>query len=352
MASASREGGGEVASGGDAAVMFAPIAAAPALGLDLRMSKRDSPTSGSSGSNRGNVGLPLENNRTPPASPSLDAHASDFLRPRSSPRASARAGGEEKGSSSPMLSRLVAGVSGLLGRGVGKVFDASASGTSIDLIGIAPAAKGGATPPRVDTDEDLLAHQVQWEIERAEIETEGALKLGEGAYGTVMRCRWRGTPVAIKRVNLHSGNASSAVVELRHEIAVMSHMHHPRVVQFLGACTRGQPWLIMFEYLPGGALSTVLEKRRTLLPVALAGRWALDCAQGLRYLHEHKPRPVIHRDLKPNNLLVDAAGHLKISDFGAAAGRPFYPLVFAPEAVTPFGPPPPPHTPPLQASQK
>jgi len=290
----------------------------------LSLRGRDSPPGGGgSGSRGGNVGMPMETSQpTPPRSPSLSPRLSDAPQVPArgaTPRLSGLAA--PSGSSSPMLSRLVAGVSGLLGRGAGRGNDLTGSSqASLDLIGAPPRQPGAASsPPRVDTDEDLLAHQVQWEIERTEIEMQGSVKLGEGAYGMVMRCRWRGTPVAIKRVNLQSGNASSAVAELRHEIAVMSHMHHPRVVQFLGACTRGQPWLIMFEYLPGGALSNVLEHRANLLPSALAGRWALDCAQGLRYLHEHKPRPVIHRDLKPNNLLVDAAGHLKISDFGARA---------------------------------
>ena len=46
--------------------------------------------------------------------------------------------------------------------------------------------------------------------------------------------------------------------------------------------------------------------------MSVAGRFALDCAQGLRYLHEHKPTEVVHRDLKPNNLLIDASGHCKV----------------------------------------
>jgi len=169
----------------------------------------------------------------------------------------------------------------------------------------------------VDTDEDLLNKQVQWEIAREEVDLAKGVQVGEGAYGIVLRTKWRGTPVAVKKVNLQSSGASSAAAELRHEIALMSHMHHPRVVQFLGACTRGQPWIIVFEFLPGGALSTIMEKRSGKpLGLATGLRWSLDIAQGLRYLHEHKPRPVIHRDLKPNNVLIDASGHAKISDFG------------------------------------
>ena len=341
---------------------LAPPAAAPS-GLPPRYSPpapggRISPGSAGGSGSRSNHGVGLSMD-TPPSSPMIRPMSGGAL-PRLAPaphQPSPLLGGAQggaapspaalsAGSSSPMLTRMLAGVSGLLGRGS----RASASSANLVQMAAPPSPAPPVTsPPRVDTDEDLLAHQVLWEIDRGEIDQAGSQVLGEGAYGTVLRCKWRGTTVAIKRVNLQGGNASSAVNELRHEVAVMSHMHHPRVVQFLGACTRGQPWLIMFEYLPGGALSSILEKRAgRLLFSALAGRWALDCAQGLRYLHEHKPRPVIHRDLKPNNLLVDAAGHVKISDFGARQPAPAPArcvLLCAPHTQ-------PPHTHPMQASPR
>jgi serine/threonine protein kinase len=185
-----------------------------------------------------------------------------------------------------------------------------------------------------------------WEIDRSEIEWGEERKLGTGTYGVVVYAKWRGTPVAVKKVNLAADSGGSggaagggggggggegggavtgttAIEDLRHEIAVMSHMHHPRVVQFLGASTRAKPWLILFEYLPGGTLTSIVDRPEHASGVrpALATRWSLECAQGLRYLHEHKPRPVIHRDLKPSNLLVDASGTAKISDFGERAQR-------------------------------
>lgn len=188
-----------------------------------------------------------------------------------------------------------------------------------------PYCSSGSTPRitfsrrKLDPSDDLYQKQVLWEIDPEEIEWDNSDRLGVGSYGEVWRAKWRGTPVAVKKFSMSGRKSRSSMRELRHEIGVMSHMHHPRVVQFLGACTLGQQWYIISELLPGGALSTLLEQRRgKLLPKHIAGRFALDCARGLRYLHEHKPVAIVHRDLKPSNLLIDAGGQLKISDFGLA----------------------------------
>ena len=172
--------------------------------------------------------------------------------------------------------------------------------------------------PRVDSDDALYSQAVAWEVDADEIDFSRSAKIGQGSHGEVFRAKWRGTPIAVKQLAT-SGAGAAALGEMRHEIAVLAHMHHPRVVQFLGACTKGRPLLVLSEYLRGGSVAQALEKQRgERLPLAIAGRWALDTAQGLRYLHEHKPMPVVHRDLKPQNLLIDGSGHVKISDFGLA----------------------------------
>ena len=184
-----------------------------------------------------------------------------------------------------------------------------------------PSHQGMGTPlmkpvARVDSDDRLYSTAVSWEVDPEELEYSSSAKIGAGSHGEVFKAKWRGTPVAVKQL-LDPG--SSAIVEMRHEIAVLAHMHHPRVVQFLGACTKGKPWLILSEYLRGGSVAAVLERLHgERLEPFVAARWALDMAQGLRYLHEHKPLPVVHRDLKPQNLLIDGSGHVKISDFGLA----------------------------------
>jgi len=170
-------------------------------------------------------------------------------------------------------------------------------------------------------DLDLLQKQVLWEIDRSEVDLTNKVPLGVGSYGEVLKGKWRGMTVAVKTVMVTESKSNSELdkaallSEQRHEIAVMSHMHHPRVVQFLGACTRSQPWLLLSEYMKGGSVAALLERGRSI-PMEFAVRWALDTAQALRYLHEHKPRAVIHRDIKPQNLLIDGSWHVKIADFG------------------------------------
>lgn len=133
----------------------------------------------------------------------------------------------------------------------------------------------------------------------------------------VHKGRWRGTLVAVKRLREDIAN-DRELLEFRRELAIVNHLAHPNIVQFLGAVTNSMPMCIVTEYLPGGNVADVLAARGddNPLPLKKALRWALDCTLGMRYLHERRPTMIIHRDLKPENLLVDASERVKITDFG------------------------------------
>lgn len=133
----------------------------------------------------------------------------------------------------------------------------------------------------------------------------------------VHKGRWRGTLVAVKRLREDIAN-DRELLEFRRELAIVNHLAHPNIVQFLGAITNSMPMCIVTEFLPGGNVADVLASRGddNPLPLKKALRWALDCTLGMRYLHERRPTMIIHRDLKPENLLVDASERVKITDFG------------------------------------
>ncbi|XP_058101935.1 integrin-linked protein kinase 1-like [Magnolia sinica] len=73
--------------------------------------------------------------------------------------------------------------------------------------------------------------------------------------------------------------------------------------------------MIVSEYPSKGDLGSYLQKKGCLQPTK-ALRFALDIARGMNYLHECKPEPVIHCDLKPKNILLDSGGQLKVVGFG------------------------------------
>jgi len=114
-------------------------------------------------------------------------------------------------------------------------------------------------------------------------------------------------------------------------------VHHPNAVQFLGACTKKNPYMLVTELMYGGSLADcfkLLEYQTHPISLRRSLELALDAARGMNYLHRRSPNPIIHRDLKPGNFMVTGSsyspknrlaregGVLKIADFGLSKTMP------------------------------
>jgi serine/threonine protein kinase len=121
--------------------------------------------------------------------------------------------------------------------------------------------------------------------------------------------------VAVKVLSpgiLASAEAEEARIRFDREISLVGRFDHPNVIRFFEAGEEdGQGYLVM-EYVDG---RTLQEQARSGLPIAEALRYFLQAAQGLQHMHEEG---VCHRDIKPDNLLLDSNGAVKIVDLGLA----------------------------------
>ncbi|XP_016311700.1 mitogen-activated protein kinase kinase kinase 7-like isoform X2 [Sinocyclocheilus anshuiensis] len=150
------------------------------------------------------------------------------------------------------------------------------------------------------------------EIDYADIEVEEVV--GRGAFGVVCKAKWKGRDVAIKTIESES-ERNAFFVELRQ----LSRVNHANIVKLYGSCSN--PVCLVMEYAEGGSLYNVLHGAEPLphYTASHAMSWCVQCSQGVSYLHGMKPKALIHRDLKPPNLLLVAGGTvLKICDFGTA----------------------------------
>eukprot|EP00741_Cyanophora_paradoxa_P017250 tig00020961_g16661.t1 len=171
---------------------------------------------------------------------------------------------------------------------------------------LAPAAT-----PQGEEDEAFVAG---WEIDPAD--TKCLKKLGEGEFGVTYQGEFRGRVVAVKRLKVQFPNPK-LIEESKQELRLLSHLHHPNVVLFMGACTVPEEFCVVTELMEGGSLFDLLHKQQKQLDRWMVVQWAKDIAYGMNYLHHQKPQ-IIHRDLKSGNLLINKYLHLKIGDFGLA----------------------------------
>jgi len=160
---------------------------------------------------------------------------------------------------------------------------------------------------------DIAVCNISWdELQLQEV-------LGEGTFAIVYSALWKGDLVAVKRIKgVEEGN-TSIVKDFTRETFLLSQMRHRNIVLLMAAC-RDPPYLcIVTELMEGGDLHALLHSEERI-PWAERLRFGLDISRGVNYLHQLMP-PVVHRDLKSHNILLDATGRAKICDMGLTRVR-------------------------------
>ncbi|KAG7191633.1 Protein kinase [Scheffersomyces spartinae] len=141
-------------------------------------------------------------------------------------------------------------------------------------------------------------------------------RAGRGALGAVYLAQNRqsGAKVAIKQMDLNVQPRKELIIN---EILVMKDSQHNNIVNFLDSYLRNSNdlWVIM-EYMEGGSLTEVIENNEFKLNERQIATICFETLKGLQFLHR---KHIIHRDIKSDNVLLDAKGNVKITDFGFCA---------------------------------
>ncbi|WVZ09797.1 hypothetical protein V8G54_014327 [Vigna mungo] len=152
--------------------------------------------------------------------------------------------------------------------------------------------------------------------------------IGKGCSGVVYRAEMdNGEVIAVKKLWPTTIDAEEAFKEEKSgvrdsfsaEVKTLGSIRHKNIVRFLGCCWNRQTRLLIFDYMPNGSLSSLLHERSgNSLEWDLRYRILLGAAEGLAYLHHDCVPPIVHRDIKANNILIGLEFEPYIADFGLA----------------------------------
>ncbi|XP_017702031.1 L-type lectin-domain containing receptor kinase IX.1-like [Phoenix dactylifera] len=142
-------------------------------------------------------------------------------------------------------------------------------------------------------------------------------KLGEGGFGEVYKGVLHDSKleVAIKRISRGSNQGAKEYIS---EVTIISRLRHRNLVQLIGFCHERGELLLVYEYMPNKSLEYHLYSEERLLAWPERYKIALGLASALLYLHEEWELCVVHRDVKPSNVMLDSEFNAKLGDFGLA----------------------------------
>jgi serine/threonine-protein kinase len=183
--------------------------------------------------------------------------------------------------------------------------EASAVGSSADT----PTTHDPSGPPEVhgpDVPEQLVGHARYRVLDR----------IGEGGMGVVYRAEHRvmGRVVALKVLNTGVSSNPLAVERFHREVRLASRLNHANIVTAFDADESGGLHFLVMEFVEGTSLDQLVRARGPL-PIGSACECARQAALGLQHAHD---KGMIHRDIKPHNLMLARTGQVKILDFGLA----------------------------------
>jgi len=156
-------------------------------------------------------------------------------------------------------------------------------------------------------------------------------KLGEGTYGIVYKAKNRetGQIVALKRIRLESEDEGVPCTAIR-EISLLKELKHPNIVGLFDVIHTEKKLTLVFEYLDLDLKKYMDENKGHVSPDTMKS-FLFQLLKGVAFCHAHR---VLHRDLKPQNLLINRKGELKLADFGLARAFGIPVRTYSHEVVT------------------
>ncbi|XP_058788741.1 cyclin-dependent kinase 2 [Phymastichus coffea] len=156
-------------------------------------------------------------------------------------------------------------------------------------------------------------------------------KIGEGTYGVVYKAKDKitGKLVALKKIRLETESEGVPSTAIR-EISLLKELAHPNVIQLLDVVQGEKHLYLVFEFLQQD-LKKLLDSLKTGLSVPLVKSYLWQLLKAIAFCHVNR---ILHRDLKPQNLLIDYEGNLKLADFGLARSFGVPVRTFTHEVVT------------------
>ena len=150
--------------------------------------------------------------------------------------------------------------------------------------------------------------------------------LGVGGMGSVYQARDMHFPnvtrhVAVKEMLNLASDPNLREMTLKNferEANILAELSHPAIPKIFDYFSNKDRAYLVMEYINGHDLEAIVNRMPEFIPMEMVRKWAVELCDVLNYLHTHQPEPIIFRDIKPSNIMIDHQGNVRLIDFGIA----------------------------------